>query len=367
MSSVRIPCRCAQCSKAPPGFSYQMKKTAKNHSIHYPCQPLAPVTQQPSTSAHIPVENQLENPQLVNRDNLESLNRDGLMELDESFHIEDIEPLSNHQVHPSPHQNCSPSPLPQEALKCIEYFDDILPISCRNPTDMPSVIPRAFLELPHVQMAYMNAVFANVHGCLPVLDAMQQLNNVLNMFDIAGVLPEESHPVCSLAGAKSRLGIDPDRWIIQYAICPACWKHYHPQDLSKLDGPTCTVPACDRIIYSESTNGKGDIVCTPSKINPQVSIIESLCCMMMQLGFAQSIHDSYRKTCPSTEDANYLMNNMLDSSNWYNHTVKTVREIGEWGSIQDVQGNGEEEIAKLCNHRYSLNLIIDGNWFGILE
>ncbi|KAF9056739.1 hypothetical protein BDP27DRAFT_1386299 [Rhodocollybia butyracea] len=216
-------------------------------------------------------------------------------------------------------------------------------------------------------MAYLNAVLANVYGCVPVLKATDQLNISLDMLEVAGVLPDEPRPVRSLPAAKARLGIDPDQWIVQYAICPQCWKHHHPTELRELERPECTVEGCSGIIYTESTDSKGRTTHIPCKINPQVSLIESLHRMMQRPGFAESICDTRMKTCPSSNDDNFVMEDISDGSDWYTHTVETVRERGNQGTIRDVAADGQDEPKKLNDQRYGLNMTINCDWFGILE
>ncbi|KAK7435198.1 hypothetical protein VKT23_019768 [Stygiomarasmius scandens] len=191
-------------------------------------------------------------------------------------------------------------PLPhEENFTRITYLDNIPFISLRDENDMPSFTPRAFKESSPVRMAYLSAVLANVYGCVSVVQSTSQLNHSLDMLEVQGQIdgkpPIYPPPVRSLSAAKSRLGIDPDAWIVQYAICTICWKHYHPREINELEGPECIVPDCTGIIFDTSTDSKGRITHTPQKINPQVSLIESLRCMMLRPGFARIQYTSVLK------------------------------------------------------------------------
>lgn len=92
---------------------------------------------------------------------------------------------------------------------------------------------------------------ANVYGHLSWIQATNQLNHMLNALLIANSLPVHPRPVRALASAKRHLGIDPDQWITQYAICPQCWKHYSPTQLKELISSECTVEDCEGTIFSE--------------------------------------------------------------------------------------------------------------------
>lgn len=106
-----------------------------------------------------------------------------------------------------------------------------LPEDDRLRNDPPSVDIPAFKEQSYIRLAYLHAVMSNVYGNCTWERATQQLNGALDVLLAAGQLPMQPTPVRTLASARRRLGIDPDAWIIEYAICPVCWKHHSPLEL----------------------------------------------------------------------------------------------------------------------------------------
>ncbi|KAF9059155.1 hypothetical protein BDP27DRAFT_1371822 [Rhodocollybia butyracea] len=397
---TRIRCDCEKCSDTADGYTFQIKKTQKIHQQKYPRKPLETLIADsnlpgpsnnartpsplpiPSSSQHQrsispdippfdPIDFDLDNGPFFN----DPIFNDNDMELPDQFLP--FEPPPN--IRRSPVRELSlppegdnpyqlpvpvPSPPPEDKIfQPITHLDNITPISYRNEEDIPSVVPPAFQEQSHVRMAYLNAVLANVYGCVPVLKATDQLNISLDMLEVAGMLPDEPRPVRSLPVAKARLGIDPDQWIVQYAICPQCWKHHHSTELRELERPECTVEGCSGIIYTKSTDSKGCTTRIPCKINPQVSLIESLHRMMQRPGFAESICDTRMKTCPSSNDDNFVMEDISDGSGWYTHTVETVQECGNRGTIRDVAADGRDEPKKLNDQRYGLNMTINCDWY----
>ncbi|KAF8968989.1 hypothetical protein BDZ97DRAFT_1915680 [Flammula alnicola] len=90
--------------------------------------------------------------------------------------------------------------------------------------DATPVLPPAYRdeEPSWIRIAYLQAVLNNVFDGMPVTKSDDNLATTLNALDAAGVVPEYPRPVRTLASAKRRLGIDPDEYIIQYAVCPQC-------------------------------------------------------------------------------------------------------------------------------------------------
>jgi hypothetical protein len=111
----------------------------------------------------------------------------------------------------------------------------------------------------------------NVFGKLTWEHATQQLENTLDVLQMAGSLPIFPHPVHTLQSARRRLGIDPDAYIIQYALCTMCWKHHTPDQVKDLVTPHCSHQNCMGLIYNVKNDSR-----VPLLINPQVSIIGSL-------------------------------------------------------------------------------------------
>ncbi|KAG2335647.1 hypothetical protein BDR05DRAFT_898020, partial [Suillus weaverae] len=232
-----------------------------------------------------------------------------------------------------------------------------------------SLVPQAFQERPGVRLAYLNTVIANVFGKQSIQAVTDALNNQLNCMLLEGVLPEHPRPVRHLLSAKRRLGIDPDQWITQYAICPECWKHLTPNQLKELLSPKCTVPDCPGVLYNERTDVKGKCIRITRKIMPHVSLIGSLRRMFMRPGFAKSIRDSRQDQPRRNDDDDYVMTDIHDGTLWHELETNTVHEIGELGTVHDRPqdlDNGPTA-TKLTKHRYGLHLTLNIDWMGILE
>ncbi|KAG1734538.1 hypothetical protein EDD22DRAFT_1011418 [Suillus occidentalis] len=224
--------------------------------------------------------------------------------------------------------------------------------------DAPSLVPVAFKENGEIRYAYLTAVMANVYGHLSWNQATNQLNHSLNML-LIDVLPAFPRPVRALASAKRHLGIDPDQWITQYAICPECWKHHSPSQLKQLLSAECSVPACNGLIYTERRDAKGKMVRTATKINPQVSVIGSLRRMFMRPGFAQSIRDSRQDQPGQNTDEDFVMTDIHHGTQWHDLETNILREVD-----RAMEGR---MVKKLTEHRYGLHLTMNTDWMGILE
>ncbi|EIW77947.1 hypothetical protein CONPUDRAFT_61597 [Coniophora puteana RWD-64-598 SS2] len=230
-----------------------------------------------------------------------------------------------------------------------------------------TLVPRAFKETPAVRHSYLRAVLDNVFNKVPVHQASATLCAMLDNLSIVNALPDFPRPVRSLLSAKCRLGIDPDQHIIKYAVCPECWKHYHPLELKTLDTPICAVDYCSGTLYDDWTNAKGQRVRKPRKMHPQVSIIESLRRMFMRPGFANMIRDSRADVPNRNHDKEFIMKDMHDGSLWHELDTHTVREVSEHGHVRDRPEDGRETAPKLSSHRFGLVLTMNVDWMGVLE
>ncbi|ESK92907.1 hypothetical protein Moror_9063 [Moniliophthora roreri MCA 2997] len=127
-----------------------------------------------------------------------------------------------------------------------------------------------------LQLAYLQAVLHNVRSKMSVQKSSESLEMMLDVLKAARCIPEDCTPVKTLQSAKRRLGLNPDTHIIQYSICPQCWRHYNPQEVRELESPACTSDNCDGVVYTEKCTASGDTKQHPIKIIPQVSLIQSL-------------------------------------------------------------------------------------------
>lgn len=254
------------------------------------------------------------------------------------------------QPHP-PDQNFRPAALPDVREPGVD----------QDEADAPSLVPVAFKENGEIRYAYLTAVMANIYGHLSWIQATNQLNHSLNMLLIANVLPTSPRPVRALASAKRHLGIDPDQWITQYAICPECWKHHSPSQLKQLLSAECSVPACNGVIYTERRDAKGKMVRTATKINPQVSVIGSLRRMFMRPGFAQSIRDSRQDQPGQNTDEDFVMTDIHHGTQRHDLETNILREVGEFGAVRDRAMEGRM-VKKLTERRYGLHLTMNTDW-----
>ncbi|KAG2130878.1 hypothetical protein DEU56DRAFT_462506 [Suillus clintonianus] len=89
----------------------------------------------------------------------------------------------------------------------------------------------------------------NVYGHRSWDRVMSRLGHILDM------LPQ---PVRALSSTNQHLGIDPNQWITQYAICPEC-KLGTSLAFSTRATSFCTmpVPDCNGVVYAERRDAKG--------------------------------------------------------------------------------------------------------------
>ncbi|KAH0578476.1 hypothetical protein H2248_003622 [Termitomyces sp. 'cryptogamus'] len=292
--ALRVPCFCDACKKHPNGFVYQTKQLVKKH--------LRKAAESSKAAARPAAVSTIERRRLVFPDFLghryyNSCHHEDHFRLQVFFH--DNRLLEDHRVllvyHHGRTLSRASSHVPSRRVSLNLNVETFVP-SAPNPDPDPWVdredrqdrtlrhaIP-AMQEKTYVRMAYLKAVLANVFGHLSWERATNDLNALLNILAAAGVLPEEPAPVQTLQSARKRLGIDPDEYIIQYALCPLCWEPHTPDELEALSEPTCMLPCCNGQIYTMK-NG----ACIPNLIQPQVSIIQSLRRMFKRPGFCVSV------------------------------------------------------------------------------
>lgn len=278
------------------------------------------------------------------------------------FNFQDDQPAGEQDHYPVERRAPNHQPLQDYNFRPVPWPDVRIPGSDQDQEDRPSLVPRAFNERPGVRLAYLNTVIGNVFGKQSIQAATDALNNQLNCMLLEGVLPEHPRPVHHLLSAKRRLGIDPDQWITQYAICPECWKHLTPNQLKELASPECTVLDCPGILYDECTDAKGKRIRITRKIMPHVSLIGSLQRMFMRPGFAKSIRDSRQDQPRRNDDDDYVMTDIHDGTLWHELETNTVRETGELGTVRDRPQDNGPTATKLTEHRYGLHLTLNIDW-----
>ena len=276
------------------------------------------------------------------------------------------------QTGPCPRQSLpqiAPHPNPPPPLLDDKVFEPLgdpgvpPPGSDQAQADRPNLLPITFQETPAVQMAYLSTVMANVYGHLTVQQATNQLNNTLDGLLVAGILPEYPRPVQTLISAQHRLGLDPDQHIIQYYICPTCWKHYTPRQMEDMDSPNChAVPNCDGVLYTNRWDARHKRIQTPTKIHPQSSIIGNLWWLFMHPGFAKMIQDNRDHQAGKNDDEDFVMTDMSDGDTWNEQYVGDVREVGNHGTIRDMAAANGPAITNLNAQWYGLHLSVNRDW-----
>ena len=383
----RSQCYCQQCSRHSDGFKYQTHQVIAKHRKKYGPGPKAQGYQQlkrvpsirrplaPQTNVAEPagpriVEEHEEyygehDPEIQAPDDLQYDGDQFEGGNDEAHPVEDQPPVAEPQINqelPLIRRQQQQLPPPDQNFVPVDLPEIREPGADQDEGDVPSLVPVAFQEKAEVRYAYLTAVMANVYGNLSWAQATNLLNHTLNGLFIANALPVFPRPVRALASAKRHLGIDPDQWITQYAICPECWKHHSPAQLQELPTPDCTVPDCAGILYTERRDAKGRLVRTAVKINPQTSIIGSLRRMLMRPGFARSIRDSRNDIQRQNDDENFVMTDIHHGTLWHELETNIVREVGEFDAVRDRPMEGRN-CQKLTEHRYGLHLTMNCDWY----
>jgi hypothetical protein len=284
--------------------------------------------------------------------------------IDEEFENEEFEDrMQEYEVPQLPVTPPSPpAPIQAPANNAAEIFADVEPpidldlgIGIDSDEDDSDTIP-AMKEKAYMRLTYLQAVLGNVFGKLTWERATEQLRTTLRILSMAGSLPVAPQPVSTLQSARRRLGIDPDAYIVQYSVCPLCWKHYTPLEMTNLASANCTNTRCAGSIF---TIHKGNRV--PVLINPQVSIIRSLRRMFLRRGFAQMVEKKPEHQPGRNEDDDFVMRDVPDGEMWYRSTTGTTRQQGNQGTIRDIPINGQGS-TKLYSHCFGLQLTLNTDW-----
>jgi hypothetical protein len=377
--SLRIRCTCARCSKTPQGFVFQTKQAIGRHLQKYGryiqlrspprCQgsgkssfnSRAPVDDHetlPPSPAHPPsIHGEYEgwgiNSDIAYTPALSDDNDDS-----DTAHV----PAYEHGLGLLEQASLSQA-ANTAGHRIVETFIDVgPPIAVDVVTDFDGsdeLLPGipAMKEKPYIRLTYLQAVLGNVFGKLTWAHATEQLRNTFQILSMAGSLPEFPQPVQTLQSARRRLAIDPDAHIIQYSVCPQCWKHYTPFDMNNLASANCMIAGCPGKVFT--INGGNRIA---TLINPQVSIIASLRRMFLRPGFAQMVARKPDQRPGRNNDNDFVMKDLSDGDMWYQSTVGTTRQIGSQGTIRDIPLGEEDDARKLYSCRFGLQLTLNTDW-----
>ena len=229
--------------------------------------------------------------------------------------------------------------------------------------ELLSLKPKAFGESSAVRMAYLQAVQGNVYDGLTVKAADKCLNNSLNMLSAVNALPTHPKPVRTVKSARRRLGLDPDQYITQNAICTICWKIY-PQDvLNTMPTPRCSVLRCKGIVWQDKKDADGISKRVPAKILPTVSLITELRKMFLRPGFAESLRDNRGDPVNPNVDPDFPMEDIHHGMIWHSSLTNQTREVSSDGSFRDM--NTGEFPVRLTSHCYGLHLTANIDWYVI--
>lgn len=368
--ALDVYCLCLRCSRKPLLLRKINPKLAKKHLRHYGPGPEATgQAAAPASSSGHPNDGtalgDISNyPSTSPEDYLDSDDRIGLDGREDHM---DVDPETNPVFERRPQATRISAAgldvaLPSDTVYREVDFPDTSDLS-QEPDDSATTVPRAYSENepPCVRIAYLQAVINNVVGNMPVKQTTDNLNWTLNALDAAGAVPAHPRPVRTLISAKRRLGIDPDQWIVQYAICPQCWKHHSPKELLELITPRCSVSECSGIIFTVEKDKKGQPKRVPIKIIPHVSLLHWIRRMVRRKGFRRLLRDSRNTPRNQNEDENFLMTDMHDGQVWHELRTGIKREIGNYGTVRDTAvGDGMER--NLTDFRFGLHLVVNIDW-----
>lgn len=160
----------------------------------------------------------------------------------------------------------------------------------------------------------------------------------------------------TLRTVERRLGVDPDRIITYYFLCPECWKAYHPSQLLKLQSPCCTADDCSGTLYTSKRTSSSTDKRTPCKIMPTVSIIEALEHILMRPGKWDELHAW--KTDEDKSEPNPLPVTRDEWLQNLNHE-KPLRDVSDgwvWRSIPARLERTWDPIRRVVNDEHTTQL-----------
>lgn len=298
--TLRVPCFCSTCKRHPDGFRLQTKQQIVRHmkktreitaaaSTSQPSSTLAlrreigvpsicPGLQKSTILQYLPPRVSFDSEVAVSRrasaNSCTSSSGGHQMPSRAPSRVPSRAPSrrSSHTSSQEPSRPFRQPPPPGETFTPSSPDPDPDPwVDIEEGEDTPMLGIPAMQEASCVRMAYLKAVLGNVFGHLSWERASMDLDTSLNMLASAGALPDHPPPVRTLQSARKCLGIDPDAYIIQYALCPLCWVHHSPEELKALESPACATRDCEGQIYTVKNNSR-----IPTLIHPQVSVIGSL-------------------------------------------------------------------------------------------
>ncbi|KAG2123991.1 hypothetical protein DEU56DRAFT_692148, partial [Suillus clintonianus] len=119
-----------------------------------------------------------------------------------------------------------------------------------------SVVPPALSEHRALLNGYVH-VFANAAcRCATHADAEETLtllHSTITSCYPSGISPELQSDLASMARTlrtvEKRLGVDTEKIVTTYILCPSCWQMYHPSELPTMQSQLCTAPGCSAALF----------------------------------------------------------------------------------------------------------------------
>lgn len=117
-------------------------------------------------------------------------------------------------------------------------------------------LPPAFSEHPALRNAYIHVfVDAAYRGATheSVKSSLTSTHSTIRTMLSKTLAPEDldlAHMARTLRTVENRLGVNPDKLLTYYFLCPQCWKVYHPSCLYQLRNASCASPSCSGILYT---------------------------------------------------------------------------------------------------------------------
>lgn len=188
--------------------------------------------------------------------------------------------------------------------------DDIFPEAGPRPSlpDMPSPspsddedaegsngLPPAFEEHPVLRNAYVRAfVNAGFRGATHTqtadfLDAIHAtISSLLPHMHDTGLEDELDGMARTLRTVENRLGVNPDKSITYYFLCPDCWMLYDPGQLYELADAECIAEDCTGALFSVK-EAAGRTVRTPTRLYPYHSLQTALRRFLLRPGIYEAL------------------------------------------------------------------------------
>ncbi|KZV63186.1 hypothetical protein PENSPDRAFT_758171 [Peniophora sp. CONT] len=143
--------------------------------------------------------------------------------------------------------------------------------------DEPQPLPRAFAEHPAIRNAYVHAFVlgafqGGTHDQVKS-QLIAQKNSLLDALahvedteDTRKLRDDLAKMAMTLRSVEKRLGVDPDRYLVYYALCPTCWQRYPVSELDDLEMNRCTRTGCSAKLFETKRTASRGVQRYPLKV-----------------------------------------------------------------------------------------------------